>query len=164
MQGFTYHQDICEDWKMTADCDVCATVISWTPDCGSPSSNILNSNNKPIKDNFQLLPLPPVIQRTPFNSLGNHISEWKRDFCWEQVLKGMWRQRTQSRQHLIRSRNFPRACTATWEVNTRCQSYLAKHLGSILLSYLGQMSTHMDTAHAPYLVGVGRLSSCKDLM
>lgn len=57
MQGFTYHQDICEDWKMTADCDLCTIVSSWTPDCGSPSSNILNSNNKPITENFQLLSL-----------------------------------------------------------------------------------------------------------
>lgn len=60
MQGFTYHQDICEDRKMTVDCDVCTVVISWTPNSGWLSSNILNSNNKPIRENLQLLSLPSL--------------------------------------------------------------------------------------------------------
>lgn len=96
MQGLTYHQDIHEDWKMTAECDVCPIVISGTPDHGSSRSNILNSNNEPIKENFQLLSFLPIIQRTQFNSLSNHIKEWKKNFCYEQVLKCIWRQRTQS--------------------------------------------------------------------
>lgn len=68
--------------EVTADYDVCTTFISWTPDCGSTSSNILNSNNKPIKENLQLLSLLLVIQIIPFNSLSNHLSEWKKPLLW----------------------------------------------------------------------------------
>lgn len=71
---------------MTAECDVCTIVISGTPDDRVSCSNILNSNNEPIKEKFQLLSLLPVIQRTEFNSLSNHIKEWKKNICYEQVL------------------------------------------------------------------------------
>lgn len=58
MQGFTHQQDIREDWKMTAECDVCATVIVWTPDYESPHSNILASNMNQLKRTFNYyLPL-----------------------------------------------------------------------------------------------------------
>lgn len=112
---------------MTADCNVCTIVISWTPGCGSPSSNILNSSNKPIKENFQLLSLSPVIQRTPLNSCSNHIWEWKKLLLWtgfEMRLK----RKDPIRQHLINqiSKLSPECSLPenwTQSVNLTCGKY-----------------------------------------
>lgn len=89
---------------------------------------------EPIKENFQLLSPLPVIQRTQFNSLSNRIKEWKKTSAMKQVLKCIWRPRTQSGSTLlIGSQTFPRLL-ATWEWNPTCQSYLWR------------VQTHVDVA------------------